>query len=116
MLRKSITFYYLAFLIFVSLDWFFGNTVRSWDWIAIGATIGLIIEIIGYRIGNKSHKNIKIIEAILLSICGYMVLLSKWVPELLGIAGGIIILIIIRQLSFQFYWKKVITWEEDIQL
>lgn len=115
-LRKSVTLFYLGFLILVSLDMILENTFLSWEWIGVGIITGLAIEVISNRIGEKSFKKTNIIETILLIMSAFLLFYSQFVPESLGIAVGIIIPAIVRQIIYQVYRKKLITWKGEILL
>lgn len=110
--RKSITWVYLAILLGLFIGWVSSYPKNKWQWIILGAIVGFVFEVVSNLYRRKRKKLSNIIEAIILVGCVFLDFFSRFVPQMLGLALGIILAVTVFQVCFQLYKRKVISWEE----
>jgi hypothetical protein len=110
-LRKSITSVYLVLLICNVSLWILKNPAVH-GLILFGAILGMALETFSYLSSQKRRKLSNQIEAGILVGNAVLVFLSKFQPELLNIAVGIIFTVTLLQIGGQIYNRKIILWED----
>jgi hypothetical protein len=117
-LRKSITWYYLVSLLCLFISWISGDFQRSWQWLVIGAVVGLVLEAVSTFFWSKRKKVSLVIELIILSSCallGFFSIILKWLNMsalLRATALGLVLAATLVQVGVQLYERRLITFEE----